>query len=93
MLFDADALVNFHVKQLYHNNVMFFFWGVAQEIVSLLLVWTNLYIYKIHVDIDTVLFTGKESNDDMPGPTKFTKPTCNHECMSDFHHVCSGIVL
>lgn len=37
MLFDADALVNFHVKQLYHNNVMFF-WGVAQEIVSLLLV-------------------------------------------------------
>lgn len=70
MLFDADALVNFHVKQLYHNNVMFFL-GAAQEIVSLLLIWTNIYIYIIHVDIDTVLFTGKESNDDMPGPTKF----------------------
>lgn len=45
---------------------MWCFWGVVQEIVSLLFVWNN-----IDVDIDTVLFTGKESNDDMPGPMKF----------------------
>ena len=37
-----------------------------QEIVALLLVWTN-----IDVDIDSVILTVKETNDNMPGQINF----------------------